>query len=178
MERYIPVMGGYHRCRLRAHPPTFSACRWGTRPRPRGRPSIPRCTIPLTPRRSRRRRFSPRHGWTSIPFIPELTPSRSRSRSSRHSLHDRERAEAAHLSLPANVLCRGSVLPCHLKLFPLRHPVVQWLPWSLLFQDHSWTNLERFTIMQASAALPSQEQAVPQHIPPTFTSGGMAGGPT
>ncbi|KAH9972703.1 hypothetical protein BGW80DRAFT_339666 [Lactifluus volemus] len=32
--------------------------------------------------------------------------------------------------------------------------------------------------MQASATVPFQEQAVPQHIPPTFPSGGMAGGPT
>ncbi|KAH9955763.1 hypothetical protein BGW80DRAFT_293048 [Lactifluus volemus] len=32
--------------------------------------------------------------------------------------------------------------------------------------------------MQASAAVPFQEQAVPQHIPPTFPSGEMAGGPT
>ena len=32
--------------------------------------------------------------------------------------------------------------------------------------------------MQASAGLPFQEQGVPQHMPSTFPSGGMAGGPT
>ena len=52
-------------------PPRWWRTRPGPRPRPGWRPSIPRCPIPVSPRCSRRRRFSPRKRRTPVPLIPK-----------------------------------------------------------------------------------------------------------